>query len=99
MSDTRTVWVVSWVYWNGDEQGGGGFWWIPDRGTALEQFNREKDQWQGITARIRLVSIDVPVHLDGEALTRYIDHPDVLERIEVTDRSERVALLTGVSHG
>jgi len=55
-----TVWVVSFVYWNGDEQGGGGFWWYPDHDDALLAFEEEKQAWKGTPSRVRLVRVDVP---------------------------------------
>lgn len=56
----KTIWVVSHVYWNGAEQGGGGFWWYPDRDTALLAYADERRAWCEYPARIRLVRVDVP---------------------------------------
>lgn len=56
-----TVWAVSHVYWNGDEQGGGGFNWTTDRNVALDIFEEEKEAWAGIgAARVRLVKVALP---------------------------------------
>lgn len=90
---TRTVYVVSWVYWNGDEQGGGGFDWYPARheAAAFEAFDREKAAWDGSPARIRLLRMDVPADLDGEALTNWLDED--IDALEVTEPALRVALV------
>lgn len=58
------VWIVSWVYWNGDEQGGGGFNWWPEAGTdrdlVQEAFTKEHEGWVGGVARVRLLKALVP---------------------------------------
>lgn len=76
----RTVHVVSWVYWNGDNQGGGGFDWYEDehRTAADAQFEKEKADWYSgrdgfPNTRIRLVTVNVPAHLYGQALTDFLD--------------------------
>lgn len=62
-----TVWVVSWVYWNGDEQGGGGFNWFWSEDLAKKAFKVEAMVWKGGVARIRLVEVQVPDVPDQEA--------------------------------
>lgn len=95
---TVTVPVVSWVYWNGDDQGGGGFnWWPPNtpEEVLLREFNREADGWEPVgecPARVRLVFVpDVPSHLEGSELTDYLD-AERLDDMETTLRAHRVAL-------
>lgn len=78
----RTVHVVSWVYWNGDEQGGGGFnWFWPQfEDAALKAFDKEVAAWQGAVARVRLVDVEVPDDMSAEQITEYIDNDiDLIE--------------------
>jgi hypothetical protein len=74
------VWVVSWVYWQGDEQGGGGHNWWPadiDYAHVSAEFRREVDNWKDSTAMVRLTRLSVPAYGTDEkareAITRWID--------------------------
>ena len=103
MKNTSTVWVVSHVYWIGDEQGGGGFWWYTDRDSALMGYTEEKLAWSGMTARIRLVRVVLPdetslvcdlehcsMCVAGDTVSCWLDsHSDLLE---VGWRAEKVTL-------
>jgi hypothetical protein len=80
------VHVVSWVYWNGPEQGGGGFDWMPaqnvsDRLMAIDGFYEEWKRWLGGVARVRLLlDVDVPAGLSREQITDHLDSRiDLLE--------------------
>jgi hypothetical protein len=71
VTEVETIYVVSWVYWNGDEQGGGGFQWLPSRDDALELFEAEKSAWAGNDpARVRLLRVELP----AEALECFGNH-------------------------
>ena len=75
------VHVVSWVYWNGDEQGGGGFDWTPDRQVAIAGFDEERKRWRGGVARVRLVlDVPIPEGLNNRQITDYLD--DNIDRLE-----------------
>lgn len=70
------VWVVSWVYWNGDEQGGGGFnWWPYDKEQEARDYFAKENGWT--TAVVRLLSLTVPNYGTTEPgrneVTRWID--------------------------
>lgn len=89
---TKKVYVVnSRTVSNGDETpeeyGSGGIFWFPPETSlkdALEAFEREAKCFASDEARIRLVQVEVPGSLDGEALTEYLDSDDLLDLIEVT---------------
>lgn len=88
---TRTVFVVSFVYWNGDDQGGGGFWWYPELEPALEGFAKEKAEWCTFSSRVRLVRIaDVPAELTVDEVTSWLDAD--INRLENTEPALRVAI-------
>lgn len=73
---TKSLYVLSWVYWNGDEEGGGGFVWFPLDAALTDVhgcFLKECVGWDDGPARVRLSLMDVPTHLDGQALTDYLD--------------------------
>jgi len=115
MGDTRTnvlcpmttIWVVSWVYWNGDEQGGGGFNWFWDQEAADAAFDEEVKAWEGAAARIRMLPVHLPRDLvpdpkdrdsamfegDCARVTEVLDSDiDFIEDFKST-RATRVALL------
>lgn len=77
---SRRIWVVSWVYWNGDEQGGGGFWWYPDHRDAVLAFEEEKRNWASAAVRVRLVSMILPneAHSCSRATHTHGDVEDVI---------------------
>lgn len=65
--DMIPVDVVSWVYYNGDEPGGGGFDWFPIPANPVEhdevmrkRFREETQAWKDATAVIRWVRILAP---------------------------------------
>lgn len=74
-----TIYVVSWVYWNGEDVGGGGFNWFWTETDARAAFETERRGWDA--ARVRLVALTVPAHLrrdratqaDRDAVTDWID--------------------------
>lgn len=92
---TVTVPVVSWVYWNGDEQGGGGFNWYPPETpyeTLLDAFRTEAAAWAGYPHRVRLVYVpDVPAYLTGTDLTDYLD-AERLDDMETGLPAHRVSI-------
>lgn len=70
----RTVHVVSTVYWGGGEQLGGSFFWYHNINDAESAFEAEKNAWSGASARVRLVSVDIPPGIvSNEEITDYID--------------------------
>lgn len=87
-----TYYVVSWVYWEGDEQGGGGFNWYYTEENARQGFQAEKRAWEGACARVRLVKVQVPTFLDPEAVTAWIDGD--IDLIEYHLPALAVALIT-----
>lgn len=80
------VGVVSWVYWNGDMQGGGGFHWFPRLGDAGKFFDEESKAWGDTKARVRLLWLVIPNSLnteDGdEEVTDYLE--EYLDEIETS---------------
>lgn len=74
VTETQAVWVCSWVYWNGDEQGGGGFEWVPEdkRDELFTYYQGEAARWATTTARIRFLSMQVPV-MGRDEITEWID--------------------------
>lgn len=88
--DMVPVDVVSWVYYNGDESGGGGFVWEPvtdepdHDATMRQRFDYEVAAWQTGTAVVRLVRILVPNFGTDEAgrtkITAWIDAD--IDRVE-----------------
>lgn len=87
----RTVHVVSHVYWNGDEQGGGGFYWYNDPAAADRQFYTERAVWGTGPARVRLVDVAVPFVLTDAGITDYIDGY-LLDDVESFLPARKVAL-------
>lgn len=88
----RTVHVVSQVYWNGPEQGGGGFDWYDSLEDAVRGFYAERDAWRGTSSRIRLVTVDdVPLALTNEGVTDYLDRR--IDDLEVHLPARKVALI------
>ena len=76
MSKVRTVVVLSWVYYEGGgEQGGGGFnWWETEhRAEAEKAFEQEPSQWDDTPVRVRLLDVQVPERLTGQELTDWLD--------------------------
>lgn len=102
---SHPVYVVSWVIWHGGEQTSGGFDWYPVEADARTGFDREKADWEagdvrvaGMGARVRLVEVRVPAHLNGPDVTEWLDDRiDLIEDFRQTraagDRSLAVALV------
>lgn len=74
-NSTRKVYVVSWVYFNGDEQGGGGFNWYEaeNRNVAEQDYEAEAPRWAPDRVRVRLLEVEVNANLTGQALTNFLD--------------------------
>lgn len=83
MSETRKVVVHSWH----SPESCGGFDWYPDTQAgyiaATEAFVKDTgpdNPWGGDPVRVRLLTVDVPADLDGQALTDWLDEDiDALE--------------------
>lgn len=80
VTDVTSVWVVSWVYYQGDEQGGGGHNWWPgdtDDEVIKTAFDEEVRGWETSTAMVRLTRLRVPAfgtdEKAREAITNWID--------------------------
>lgn len=79
----RTVVVVCWVYWNGDEQGGGGFnWWEESfRDLAEQAFAAEGPGWGDTPVGVRLLDMRIPASLtDPAQVTEWLD--DRMDELE-----------------
>lgn len=74
----KAIYVVSSYTVAGENEiGSGGFWWLPEGTTfesAMASYYSEVEAWKKSDAVVRLVRLtDIPAHLDGDALTEYID--------------------------
>lgn len=89
----RTIWVVSWTYWNGDEPGGGGFMWYFTKAEAVNGFEFERNAWGDTPIRVRLVQMRVPKRLNQRQVTELIDSD--IEFVEEKARAEKVYIQGG----
>lgn len=97
MDNLKTVWVVSWVYWDGAAQGGGGFWWFPTREEAEIYFRQEHEGWGSHPHRVRLVEITVPDFPTEQEITDWIDSDiDMVEDHKISP-AIKVAIAGGVT--
>lgn len=84
---TTNLWVISSVTFSDEtrtETGSGGFFWLnpsASKEDAVAAFEHEVNNFKGDDARIRLVHMSVPAHLDAPGVTDYLD--DRLDEIEV----------------
>lgn len=99
----KTVWVVSHAVWHGGEQTSGGFWWFPDRDSAVMWYAQEKLAWKRESARIRLVRVDLPPEAEqpcrpdcpmcksADTITCWLDLN--IDGLEIDWAAEKVTLL------
>lgn len=91
----KVVHVVSFVTWVGENQDSGGFFWFPeaDRDKAERTFHEEVHHWWslGNTARVRLLTVNVPASLDRLGVTCWLD--ENTDNLETYWPARRVGLV------
>lgn len=83
---TRTVYVVSTNYSGGEQiyvidspdedlagTGSGAFDWYAEREHAMSAYLDEIKSFVGLRARIRLLAMEVPIDLEGEDVSHYLN--------------------------